>query len=300
MFKLIFGLGNLNKENIKALAEIYAQAGAWMFDVSPFMLPCLLQTIEQINLDINSCKFCVSVPVEGDSHGKKAKIIQDKCKKCYKCQNSCPQNAIKDLVVDEAKCIGCEVCKKKCSHGAIKIFDKTDYFDALKNILKQDLKIDCIELHASVENRQKILKKLKKICKKYKGAISLCISRKYFSTNDAWELIKAAQEIAKDNSDFFVQADGNSMNAANSSVVSSLESVTFALALKDLGFNEKKIILSGGVNENTKELCEKFSLSPLALAFGTYARKAVENLDFDSAVDVAKRLVKNANEACGE
>ena len=90
------------------------------------------------------------------------------------------------------------------------------------------------------------------------------------------------------------------MNGGSCDFSSSLESVAFALALKDLGIDEKKIILSGGINAHTKDLCAKFSISPLALAFGTYARKSVQDKNPDEAFKIASELVKNACEACGE
>ena len=296
MFKLICGLGNTDIKNIKALVKLYARAGAWMFDVSPFVLGVLNEAINEENLNPYDYKYCISVPVEGDAHGKKAKIITEKCKKCLKCTKMCPQNAIRDFVVDKNKCIGCAICKKNCPCGAIKLFDKTDYFDELNKILRSDLKLDCIELHASVGSKKKILCRLKKICKKFKGDISLCISRKYFSTQEAVLIIKKAQEIAKDNTNFYVQADGNSMNGANEKLISTLECVAFALALRENGIDQSKIILSGGVNEFTKKLCNELLFSPLAIAFGTYARKLVLNLGHNDALRVAKRLVENANE----
>ena len=295
MFKLICGLGNSDIENIKALVKLYAKAGAWMFDVSPFALGALNEAIEEIGLDKANFKYCVSIPVEGDIHGKKAKILPDKCKKCGKCTKKCPQSAICGFVVNENKCIGCGICKKVCSHGAIKLFDKTDYYDEFKRLLKTNLKLDCVELHASVGDKKLVLKKLKKICKKFKGEISLCISRKHFSALDALEIINQAKEIAKDNAAFYIQADGNSMNGANAQLSSTLECAAFACALKEAGIDEKILILSGGVNEYTKKLCNELSLSPLAIAFGTYARKAVLNLEQKEALEVAKRLVDNAN-----
>ncbi len=297
MFKLILGLGNCDIQNIKALVKLYAKAGAWMFDVSPKMLPVLSQAILKENLDLDNYKFCVSIPVEGDIHGKKAYIDLKKCKKCKKCVKACPQGAIEDFVVNSTKCIGCSICKKKCSHNAVKLSDDTSYYKEFKEVLKQGIKLDCVELHASVDDEKKILGLLKKISKKYKGAISLCISRKHFSNLAAISLIKKAQKILQDNLDFYVQADGKSMNGADKELSSTLECVAFALSLKDLGFDEKKIILSGGVNEYTKNLCEKLSLSPLAFGFGTYARNKVKNLDEPQALEVALKLVKDVSEA---
>ncbi len=298
MFKLICGLGNSDTENIKALVKLYAKAGAWMFDVSPFALHALNEAIKEVNLNPSDYKFCVSIPIEGDIHGRKAKILHNKCFKCGKCIKKCPQNAINYFEISADKCIGCGICKKVCSNGAIKMFDKTDYFDELKRKLKTDLKLDCVELHASVGSKNLVLKKLKKICKKYKGEISLCISRKYFSTQDALEIIDKATEITKYNKAFYIQADGNSMNGANTELTSTIECAAFALALKEAGVDEKKIILSGGVNEYTPKLCKELSLSPLAIAFGTYARKAVANHDHQKAFNIAKNLVNCTLEDC--
>ena len=291
MFKLICGLGNLDIENIKALVKLYAKAGAWMFDVSPFALWALNEAIAEENLNPDNFKYCVSIPLEGDVHGKKAKILSNKCKKCSKCAKKCPQGAISNFIVDEKKCIGCGICKKVCSCSAVKMHDKTDYFDKLNEILKSDLKLDCVELHASVGDKKHILKKLKKISKKFKGDISLCISRKYFSLNQATQLISEAKEIVSDNSAFYIQADGNSMNGANKELSSTIECVAFALALKESGVDENTIILSGGTNEYTKKLCDELSLKPLSIAFGTYARKNVCNLDDNAALEFAKKLV---------
>ena len=297
MFKLICGLGNSDLENIKALVKLYAKAGAWMFDVSPFALGVLNEAIIEENLNPNDYKYCISIPIQGDIHVKKAKILQQKCKKCAKCIIKCPQNAIVDFTVNENKCIGCGICRRFCSFDAIKFYDKTDYYEQFKKNIKSNLKLDCVELHACISDKNLVLKKIKKLCKKFKGEISLCVSRKYFSTQDVLYIIKKAEEITKENKAFYIQADGNSMNGANKELSSTIECVAFALALKNLGINEKRIILSGGTNEYTRKLCDKLSINPLAVAFGTYARKSVSDLDKTDAFNFAKKLVKNASGA---
>lgn len=294
MFKLICGLGNSNIENVKALVKLYAKAGAWMFDVSPFMLPYLNSAIAEVGLNLSDFKSCISIPIEGDIHGRKAKIDQKKCVLCKKCTSNCPQNAIKPPFIEENSCIGCGICKKTCKKNAIKFYDVCDYFGEFKKIIKNGEKLDCVELHASIADKKKSLKMLKKICKIFKGEISLCISRKIFSTNEAFDLILRAKEIAKENKAFYVQADGNSMNGASSDFASSVETVAFALNLKNLGFPEKKIILSGGTNEHTPKLSCLCGLSPLAFGYGTYARKIISNLDENEALNVAKKIVKAA------
>ena len=80
MFKLICGLGNCDIENVKALVKLYAKAGAHIFDVSPYALKALNDAITEEGLNPRDFKFCISLPVEGDAHGKKAKILPKKCK----------------------------------------------------------------------------------------------------------------------------------------------------------------------------------------------------------------------------
>lgn len=294
MFKLICGLGNCDIENVKALVKLYAKAGAHIFDVSPYALKALNDAITEEGLNPRDFKFCISLPVEGDAHGKKAKILPKKCKKCAKCVKICPQGAIKDFCVDENKCIGCSACKKVCKHGAVKLFDKTDYFNEFKSLLKTNLKLDCVELHASCGPKKAIYKAAKDICKKFKGDFSLCISRKYFSTEDCAEIVGNVRKIAAENSNFYIQADGNSMNFANTEMASTLECAAFALALKEYGIKESQIILSGGTNEYTKTLCDNLFLAPCAIAYGSYARKIVKNLSQKEALIAAKNFVKHS------
>jgi pyruvate ferredoxin oxidoreductase delta subunit len=52
------------------------------------------------------------------------KLIKEKCIKCYKCWQSCPDNAIKinekgEISIDYDYCKGCMICVKECPAKAI-------------------------------------------------------------------------------------------------------------------------------------------------------------------------------------
>lgn len=87
--------------------------------------------------------------------GSKAVIDQEKCIECGKCKESCPYNAVADVmrpcrracevgalsideqkkaVIDEEKCIRCGACVYQCPFGAI--MDKSSIYEVIK-ILKE-------------------------------------------------------------------------------------------------------------------------------------------------------------------
>lgn len=116
MFKLICALGNSDIVNVKALVKLYAKAGAWMFDVSPYALEALNEAIVDEGLNPDNFKYCISIPVQGDMHSYKAAIDSKKCKICKKCHKYCPQDAICAPNIDEKKMYRlCSMCKKMLS-----------------------------------------------------------------------------------------------------------------------------------------------------------------------------------------
>ncbi len=55
--------------------------------------------------------------------GRVAKIDEDKCIQCGKCQEVCRFEAIKDFIVDPILCEGCGVCPYVCPQKAIKMME---------------------------------------------------------------------------------------------------------------------------------------------------------------------------------
>lgn len=289
LFKLILGLGNENLEQIEKLVTIYAKAGADIIDIAPSK-----KVYELVEKLAPNAKICVSVAIQGDRHGQKARIDEKSCNLCRSCIKKCPQKAIfldKNTIRIESKsCIGC----RKCSCFAIKFEDKNTSIDEVIA-----LSPDIIELHASTNDKKAIKSAIAKITSSYTGEISLCISREHFSDS---ELKKIAEDfISSTKQETTIQADGVPMSGGNDSYASTLQAVATADIFKNI---KTKIIISGGTNSKTAKLAKLCSTRYNGIAIGSFARKIVqeetsaknfftnENLQ-TSAINKAKALIES-------
>ncbi|MBQ2872111.1 4Fe-4S binding protein [bacterium] len=292
-FKLVLGLGNCSLDNIEQLCNVYAQAGADIFDLSPNIksLKAAQLGVKKAGLNPYDFKYCVSFGVKGDSHIKKAQINTKKCKRCYKCVSKCPQNAIVmgengyPKVLTE-KCIGCRRCEKSC-------IDFHDYEVNIKDTAKdfKGEKLDIVELHISSLNKKDIFKKWETILDNFDCQKSICIDRSKYGTE---KLIKLVREMTKLNSEpTIIQADGVPMSGMES-LPCTLQAIAHAQIYKDLNM---PIFISGGTNSFTRELADKFEISYNGITIGSYARAIVKDAitcgDIKLAVEIAKRLVDN-------
>ena len=295
-FKLITGLGNKDENKVKSLVLLWAKAGADIFDTSPVAVPCIQKALIENGFNIDNFDFCTSYAIKGDTHGKKAKIDSILCHMCGKCKEICIEGAITPPDVDEEKCIGCSQCKKICKHGAISLHDSDDagFFE----LLKKDIKLDTVEIHISIKDKKIIKDEFKKIIKALNNSvcarnskISVCFNRTYFSNLKTEKILKKLKELSGKR-EFIVQTDGNSMNGANNTLASTVETVAFGLFVKGLGYD---VILSGGCNEFTAELANKAGLN-CSIGFGSFARKMTEKLSEDEKLKVAKEFVRKTKE----
>lgn len=295
-FKLIAGLGNKDANKVKDLVLLWAEAGADIFDISPSTVEFVQENLKENGFNLNDFDFCVSTAIEGDIHGKKAKIDRTKCRECNKCKKVCIENAINPPFVDELKCIGCKHCLKACKYGAIDFYD--DINGELLNLINKNFKIDTVEIHISIKDKKVIKNEFKKLIKILDNStsaknskISVCFNRKYFSNSKTEKILKKLKE-AVNQREFIVQADGNSMNAADNKLSGTIETVAFGLFIKSLGYD---VILSGGCNEYTAELAKKAGLI-CSIGFGSFARKMTENLSYDEALKTASEFIQKTKE----
>ncbi len=298
LFKLILGLGNKDIDTSYKIAKNYANFGIDIIDMSAYLFSKLTDKYKlELKQNNPNLKFCVSVALFGDIHNKKAKI-NDNCKKCLKCHKKCSQNAIEEkdgiLRVSYDKCTGCQNCKKVCNNNAIDIYEQNLLADDIEQI--RNNKPDILEVHLSIKKKKEILKYFENIMKIYNGDTSICLSRKFLSSQKAIKIIKQLYEIfLKYNNGFifYVQADGSSINNASLEYSSNLEALAFYNEISQSIKNLKNIktIISGGLNNKTVELCKLFNLKPDILAFGSYARKL-----FNEDVNKAKELVLSVKE----
>ena len=276
LFKLVLGLGNKDLETIKKIALIYAKNNIQMIDCAVGVFEQIRDYLIQNKIDIEKIKLCASVALVGDIHNKKAKINKN-CKHCNKCVNICSQKAIEtyndELKINSLKCCGCHACAKVCKNNAIDIYEINTLYDDLEFIKNSKIKPDVLEVHLSIKKRKKILYEFKNILNYYKGAISICVSRKYFGSEKIIKLINELKEIfdkQNNNSEFYVQLDGSSINNANDEYKSNLEALAFLSNVEKLNY---KFLICGGINDKIFELCKLFNLKPYGFVFGSWARK---------------------------
>lgn len=291
-FKLILGLGNKDVKNTIRVVLLYAQAGVRFFDFAPEIFVEVKKMLLKNKFDLNDFTLCVSVPSPGDIHGRKAVISEGVCSGCGLCCGMCPSGAIVAVggkfEVDEKKCIGCGKCKEKGCYAISFEYGNAEVY-ALKKLIETGEVPDMVEFHCSVPNRKQIIEEFTGIVEFFKGDLSVCINRKQFEIPSAVNLLKELRQIlASKNPEakFYVQADGASMNGGNADRCSTLECVEFARELAPFGFN---LVISGGTNAQTPEMLEDFEVKPI-VAYGTYARKLIENLDDKKAIERAKEL----------
>lgn len=298
-FKLVCGAGNEDAKEVEKLAALYSAAGCRFFDLSAReeIIDAAKKGLEYSGAA--DAYICVSVGIKGDPHINKAQIDYEKCIGCGKCDEICPQGAIKYHKVKKIRCIGCGKCAKICSKGAISyIAESRDLSEILPPLLNKG--IDCIELHAMSGEDEDVLNKWNYVSQIFDGMLSLCTARGKLSDE---AMVNRIKKLIKDRKPYttIIQADGFPMSGSNDDYKTTLQ----AVATAEVVFNENLpvyIMLSGGTNSKTAELAKLCGIKYHGIAVGTYARKIVKKyIDrddfltnkniFNEALEAARNLV---------
>lgn len=295
-FKLVCGAGNEDAAEVEKLVALYSAAGCKFFDLSA--KPEIVEAAKR-GLQNREGYLCVSVGIKGDPHVQKAQIDYEKCAGCHKCEEICPQKAIKYCKVKQPRCIGCGKCYSVCKHGAISLISQDK---DLKEVLPQLIEkgIDCIELHAMSNNDEETFEKWDFINSIYDGFLSICTSRGHLSEEKMINRIKKMIENRKPYTTI-VQADGFPMSGSNDDYKTTLQAVATAEIVQNAKL-PAYIMLSGGTNSKTAELAKICGINYHGIAIGTFARKIVRNYIerddfltnehiFNEALNIAKTLV---------
>ena len=297
-FKLVCGAGNEDPLEVEKLVALYSAAGCKFFDLSA--KPEIVDAAKR-GLQGREGYFCVSAGIKGDPHIRKSQIDYEKCSGCHKCEEICPQKAIRHCKVLAARCIGCGRCYSVCKHGAISFREENlDLKEVLLPLIEKG--IDCIELHAMSENIDEALEKWATINEIYDGMLSICTARGNLSDEKMLELITKMTENRKPYSTI-VQADGFPMSGGKDDYKTTLQAVATAEIVQNAKL-PVYIMLSGGTNSKTAELAKMCSINYNGIAVGSFARKIVrqyiEREDFlrnkyafDDAVNIAKNLIQS-------
>lgn len=295
-FKLVCGAGNEDAIEVEKLVALYSKAGCKFFDLSA--KPEIVDAAKR-GLGDREGYLCVSVGIKGDPHVRKAFIDSEKCANCHKCEEVCPQKAIKYSKINTTRCIGCGKCQKVCRHGAISfISENKDLREVLPPLIERG--IDCIELHAMGENDDEVFEKWNYINEIYDGILSICTARKHLSEERMIGRIK--NMIAQRRSySTIIQADGFPMSGGKDDYKTTLQAVATAEIVQNAKL-PVYVMLSGGTNSKTAELAQICGINYNGIAIGTFARKIVsryvERKDFlqneyafKEALKIAKTLV---------
>lgn len=295
-FKLVCGAGNEDAAEVEKLVALYSAAGCRFFDLSA--KPEIVDAAKRA-LSGKEAYLCVSVGIKGDPHVNKARIDYEKCVGCGKCDEICPQGAIKYHKVKVIRCIGCGKCEKVCSKGAISyVHQEVDLREVLPPLI--DKGIDCIELHAMNDNDDEITEKWAYINEVFDGMLSVCTARGKLSDE---KMVLRIKEMTAGRAPYttIIQADGFPMSGSQDDYKTTLQ----AVATAELVQNEQipvYIMLSGGTNSKTAELAKLCGIKYHGIAVGTYARKIVKRYIerddfltnervFNEALEIAKSLV---------
>lgn len=304
VFKLILGCGNINLQQIESIINVYCHTQTDIIDI-----PCdeeailtVYKTILANNYKLDKFKYCLSVSLDDDYHGKKAKILKKSCKKCLKCIKKCPQDAIyydkeQDLVfVDQEKCIGCQICKCK----AIKYYNTSSNMESVIYLAKKH-NIHIIEIHCSINNIKLIKTSFQEIHDSFDGIISVCFGRTNLSEFSLLKITRSFIKIRK-KKPLIIQADGNPISGYDDTYEATLQAVSCAKVFNNLVFvkynkyaSDKAapyLFISGGVNSCTSKLAKLCRVNYHGIATGSYARQLVKDLPFDQALKKANEFIE--------
>ncbi len=300
MFKLVCGAGNEDAESVKRLVFVYSKAGCKFFDISA-RKEVLNAAKEGAKIaGAVNVRYCVSVGIKGDPHISKAFINEEKCTKCGKCVDICPNDAVKKPpLIYEEKCIGCSKCEKVCPENAVKMRDKdVDISRILPEMIKDGVSV--IELHVMGHDDADLEKKWKIINDCNPKYASICIDRENFGNKECLDRIRKMISV-RDPFTTIVQADGIPMSGGDDSFKTTLQAVAMAEIIQNANL-PVLIMLSGGTNSKTAALAKQCGINYWGIAIGSWARKIVKEYinsdDFwmniekqNKAVEIAQKLI---------
>ncbi len=273
-FKLVCGAGNEDAESVKRLVYIYARAGCKVFDISARKEILEAAKIGAEFADKKDVHFCVSVGIKGDPHISKAQI-NSTCIKCGTCFRNCPNGAIySSIVIDEKKCIGCGVCFKKCPVNAIRMVDKDVNVREILPYMVQN-GVEILELHIMGHDKKDLDYKWQVINECKPKFASICIDRENFGNK---EVLARINEMIKDRAPYttIIQADGIPMSGADDTYKTTLQAVAMAEIIQNANL-PVYIVVSGGTNSKTAELCRQCDINYNGIAVGSWARKIIQS-----------------------
>lgn len=273
-FKLVCGAGNEDAESVKRLVYIYAKAGCKVFDISARKEILDSAKAGAKLAGAGDVHFCVSVGIKGDPHISKAEIQESKCIKCKTCFRNCPNDAIySSIIIDEKKCIGCGVCAKKCPTGAVKMYERDVNVREILPYMAEN-GVELLELHIMGHDKKDLESKWQVINECRPKLASICIDRENYGNK---EVLSRIQEMISYREPYttIIQADGIPMSGCDDTYKTTLQAVAMAEIIQNAKL-PVYIVVSGGTNSKTAELCKLCGIDYHGIAIGSWARKIIK------------------------
>lgn len=274
-FKLVLGANNSDFKQITRLCALYSSIGCKFFDINASIeaYNALIKGLNYSKIKREDVFVCVSVGVNQDPHLTKFKIDKTLCKNCKKCKDICISQAIEfgDFAkIKEEKCIGCAKCAKTTNCPAFRSYQKIRKWEEFLPGLFD--KTDCIEFHAICDDINEIDEKWNYLCSNFNGMLSICVDRSFFGDRKIIEQLR--KMIKKADRKIIIQADGAPMSGGKNDYKTTLQTVAFVDLINKNNLNAY-VIMSGGTNSKTMELARLLQVENNGAAFGSYARKIV-------------------------
>ena len=289
--KIIFGAKNTDTKKLKEVVEIYAKASADIFDVcaDAKIIKIAKNVIAKLSLD-KAPLICASITLNNDKHSQKAKINDEKCCKCTRCVNICPQKTIDykkgKVVVKTAGCVGCGKCQTVCPNAAMKLYSFNQSFEEQ---FEQAKIADYIEIHTNGQD-ENLFEVFEFLNQNYNGEIGICISQNP-NAKEKIKIIKKIRDIILPKK-LIVQADGNAISGFDNEIKTTQKAIEECKNFQNI--ENIIIIASGGTNLKTAELARSEGIRLDGIAWGSYARKILfeeENLTKSVRLNKARELI---------
>jgi Fe-S-cluster-containing hydrogenase component 2 len=288
--KLICGASFHHLPSIRNLALVYSLAGVDCIDFAAE--PAVLHTVQagvdqaQILAQRWSMSFrrpwlMASLNAGEDPHFRKAYFDPTQCPSdCPRpCERVCPALAIDHTGVLQDRCYGCGRCEPVCPLGLVEFVSKIYAIPELVQFLL-GADIDAIEVHTqptSIEPFYTLFEDLRPLLPRLK-LFSVSVPDGEGLENFVQQVSQVIQnsslsEQAKQH--LVWQTDGRPMSGDLGATSTSRQSV--ALASKFYALQPKgHLQLAGGTNHKTAALMDTAAFPIAGVAFGSYARKLVQ------------------------
>ena len=166
------------------------------------------------------------------------------------------------------------MCFKKCPVSAIRMVDKDVNVREILPYMVQN-GVEILELHIMGHDKKDLDYKWQIINECNPKFASICIDRENFGNK---EVISRITEMIRDRAPYttIIQADGIPMSGADDTYKTTLQAVAMAEIIQNANL-PVYIVVSGGTNSKTAELCKQCDINYNGIAIGSWARKIIKN-----------------------